>query len=90
MSGYITEFLGKEYTVTSNELDSHSSKASGSEDFAYVSQKVPSLMLALGAGDKREGYSFSQHHPEVIFDEDALPVGSAVYAYAAIRLLEDK
>ncbi|MGN1116315.1 MAG: amidohydrolase, partial [Candidatus Ornithomonoglobus sp.] len=59
------------------------------EDFAYISHKVSSVMLALAAGQPEKGYIYPQHHPKVKFDEAALSVGSAVYAYAAFRWLED-
>jgi hippurate hydrolase len=62
-------------------------RMSGSEDFAYVSEKVPSLMLGLSAGDAREGFSYPQHHPKAIFDECVLSKGAAVYAYTAVRWL---
>jgi hippurate hydrolase len=65
-----------------------SSKTAGSEDFAYVSQKVPALMLALAAGSPDKGYAYPQHHPMVKFDESALAAGSAVYAYTAMRWLQ--
>lgn len=66
-----------------------SSKSAGSEDFAYVSQEVPSIMLALAAGQPEKGYIYPQHHPMVKFDEEALAGGSAVYAYTAMRWLEE-
>ena len=69
--------------------DSKSSKSAGSEDFAYVSQEVPSIMLALAAGQPDKGYCYPQHHPMVKFDESALAGGSAVYAYTAMRWLEE-
>lgn len=62
-------------------------KTAGSEDFAYVSQKVPSVMLALAAGQTRLGYDRPLHHPEVRFDESALPIGAAVYAGTALHWL---
>ncbi len=49
----------------------------GSEDFAYVSQAVPSVMLALAAGDSREGYEHPLHHPCMKLDLRALPYGVA-------------
>ena len=49
----------------------------GSEDFAYVSQAVPSVMLALAAGDSREGYEHPLHHPCMKLDLRALPFGVA-------------
>jgi hippurate hydrolase len=65
------------------------SKSAGSEDFAYVSQAVPSIMLALAAGRPQDGYSYPQHHPQVRFDEAALPAGAATYAYTALRWLAE-
>ena len=66
-----------------------SSKSAGSEDFAYVSHEIPTIMLALAAGQPEKGYRYPQHHPMVKFDEDALSYGSAVYAYTAMRWLEE-
>ena len=64
-----------------------SSKSAGSEDFAYVSQEVPSIMIALAAGQPEKGYSYPQHHPKVKFDEEALTYGTIIYAYTAIKWL---
>ena len=63
-------------------------KASGSEDFAYISHKVPSIMLAVAAGQPEDGYKYPLHHPKVMFDEAALPYGSTAYAYMAVKWLE--
>ncbi len=60
----------------------------GSEDFAYISHEIPSVMVALAAGEKRKGYEYPLHHPKVCFDEDALPLGAALYAGVAINFLE--
>ena len=46
-------------------------------------------MLALAAGQPEKGYKYPQHHPMVKFDEEALIDGSAVYAYTAMRWLEE-
>ena len=86
---YAKELLGKEKTFSVAELGGQSSKTAGSEDFAYISQRVPSIMIALAAGKTEKGYIYGQHHPKVKFDEDALPYGSAIYAYNAIRWLEE-
>ncbi len=79
---------------TVEQLNAHSdskssSKSAGSEDFAYVSQEVPTVMIALAAGHPEQGYIYPQHHPMVRLDESALPYGSAVYAYTALRWLAD-
>ncbi len=57
----------------------------GSEDFAYISHAVPSVMVALAAGEKREGYEYPLHHPKVCFDERALSYGAALYAGVAME-----
>ncbi len=89
ISGYMKELLGESGAFSAAQLGGGSSKTAGSEDFAYVSQKVPSVMLALAAGHPENGYSYPQHHPKAMFDEEALLTGSAVYAYAALRWLEN-
>lgn len=61
----------------------------GSEDFSYISHKVPSIMLALAVGHPEKGYAYPQHHPMVKFDESVLAVGSAVYAHTAMEWLKD-
>ncbi len=59
-------------------------KFSGSEDFAHITHAIPSVMLALAAGRTSEGYTYPLHHPKVCFDEAALPVGAALYAYLGL------
>ncbi len=59
----------------------------GSEDFAYISHEVPSVMVALAAGEDKKGYTYPLHHPKVKFDEDVLPIGAALYAYSALEWL---
>ena len=90
---YVKELLGPGKAFSVTELNAmgggSSSKTAGSEDFAYVSQQVPSVMLALASGQPDKGYCYPQHHPMVKFDESSLPGGSAVYAYTAMRWLEE-
>lgn len=80
------EILGDK-AINIAELGS-SLKSSGSEDFAYISQKTPSIMISLAAGDINKGYQYPLHHPKVTFDEDALPVGSAILTYNTLKWLE--
>ena len=91
---YVKELLGSHQAFSVAELNAMggsqgASKSAGSEDFAYVSQEVPSIMLALAAGQPEKGYRYPQHHPMVKFDEAALTHGAAVYAYTAMRWLEE-
>lgn len=62
-------------------------KLGGSEDFSYVTQEVPSTMLLLASGHSEKGYPYFVHHPKVIFDEQVLAKGAAVYAISAMTWL---
>lgn len=92
---YCKELLGKDMAFSQSELRSLASsnakatKAVGSEDFAYVSHRAPSVMVALASGNTENGCLYPLHHPKVTFDENALAIGSSIYAYSAIRWLED-
>lgn len=91
---YLRELLGQHGAYTAAALTAMAGgktqrKGGGSEDFAFVSQEVPSLMLALAAGTPADGYCYPQHHPMVRFDESILPKGAATYAYVALRWLEE-
>ena len=63
--------------------------AGGSEDFAFVTREIPGLMLAIAAGQPQAGYTFPGHHPKVRFDEATLVKGAGLFAYAAMRWLEE-
>lgn len=90
---YAKELLGEKKAFSVEQLNAMGgqggSKSAGSEDFAYVTQKVPSVMIALAAGQPDKGYAYPQHHPMVKFDEEALKNGTAVYAYVAMRWLSE-
>ena len=58
-------------------------KTMGSEDFSYVTDKVPAAFLSLGAANKDPGKRVGFHNPSIEFDEDAMPVGAAIYAAMA-------
>ena len=90
VSGYLKDLLGAYGAFTTAELSSSKpSRGGGSEDFAYISQEVPALMLALAAGEPAKGYAYPQHHPKVKFDESVLPIGSAVFAWCAMQYLSE-
>lgn len=63
---------------------------SGSEDFAYVSHQVPTALIALSAGSMQDGYRRPLHHPQTRFSEDALYIGAAAYAQAAMSWLTEQ
>ena len=80
--------LGEDRALLSGELGGDAKKASGSEDFANITHRVPSLMVALAAGRPQDGCAYPAHHPRAVFDEAALPVGAAVYAQLALNALK--
>lgn len=87
------ELLGTQKAFSAGQMlamsgEKKTPKTSGSEDFAYISQKVPSIMIALAAGNPTEGYCHPLHHPKVTFDESVLSYGSAIYTYVALRYFE--
>jgi metal-dependent amidase/aminoacylase/carboxypeptidase family protein len=87
---YSTELLGeKKVPDISKFLGGGFSKISASEDFAYVTELVPSTMVALSAGSSKEGYIYPQHHPKITFDESPLYIGTALYANTAIEWLKN-
>jgi len=102
---YMKELLGPQMAFSKGDLETmaaaaaaksgtaasgrKAAKATGSEDFAYFSQEVPAIMLALAGGKAADGYIYPQHHPKVMFDENALPYGTAVYAWSAVKWLAE-
>ena len=63
--------------------------AMGSEDFAFISQKLPnSSYFAIGAADPDKSKWKAQHNPQVLFNEDCLPIGAASYAAVAMEWLK--
>lgn len=84
--GIVAAVAGEEKTFFSAEFPK--SEGGGSEDFAYISREVPSVMIALCAGNRERGYVYPLHHAKTAFDESVLPLGAALYA--AIALSSDK
>ncbi len=90
---YARELLGEKMVFNAAHMATsggRDGRTAGSEDFAYVSRKVPSVMLALAAGESEKGYVHPLHHPAVRFDEEAMPSGAALMAHIALRRLEEK
>ena len=88
VTGYMQQLLGPQGAFTTAQLSGGKpSRGGGSEDFAYISQQIPSVMLALAAGEPAKGYTYPLHHPKVKFDEAALSTGCAVFAWTAMEYL---
>ena len=88
VTGYMQELLGPYGAFTTAQLSGGKpSRGGGSEDFAYISQQVPVVMLALAAGEPSKGYTYPLHHPKVMFDEEALVKGCAAFVWTAMQYL---
>ena len=83
----LSHLLGEENVI---KMKDTKSKVQGSEDFAYIAEKIPSVSVAIAAGNSDDGYTYPLHNPLVIFDENALVVGCKVYAGSVIKILTSK
>lgn len=80
---YATDVVGAERMIPKK------ARSTGSEDFAYFGQAVPSQIFWLGGGVEDKSKRISNHNPKVLFSEDALPYGAAVYVQCAIEWLKE-
>lgn len=65
------------------------SQAMGSEDFAFIAEKVPSAFAAVGTySEAVVGHPRRLHAPDMIIDEKALAVGAALHTQMALAYLE--
>ena len=85
----LKEVLNPDLVLNAADLGG-SMRGGGSEDFAYISQRIPALMLALAAGEPDKGYVYPQHHPKVKFDESVLHIGVAAFVSAAVGFLSEE
>jgi len=87
---YLTELLPEEnYEDMDTFAEGLFKTLSGSEDFGYVTERVPGIFAAMAVSSDDASYQYPQHHPRARFDESSLYIGSAVYAGTAIKWLKD-
>lgn len=85
--GRVREILEKTLpTMGFSTLTPTEGRGNAAEDFAHFAAHVPAICLGLAAGERARGYEHSLHHPAVLFDEEALPIGAALYAACALSL----
>lgn len=58
------------------------------DDFAYFGEQVPASYFKLGVGNVDIGATYPIHSPKFKADENALPIGSAILAQAAVDFLD--
>jgi amidohydrolase len=59
----------------------------GSEDFAFLLEKVPGCFFFVGSANPEKGLNAGHHHPKFDFDEVVLPRAAALMAATVINLL---
>ena len=65
-------------------------RATGSEDFSYLMEKIPSsLFVFLGCYEEESGCIYPVHNEKFRINEDILPVGAAQYAQFAWDYLNE-
>ena len=67
----------------------NSAHGMGSEDFAEITQRIPSSYFMMGAGPEDAAKRLGQHNPRIEFNEDVLSTGAGIYAQAAMDWLEE-
>ncbi|MBD2845383.1 amidohydrolase [Paenibacillus sp. IB182496] len=64
--------------------------STGGEDFAFYTERIPGAFIRLGTSSGSAETSYPLHHPMFDLDEQALPIGSALLATAALEYLNPK
>lgn len=79
------ELLGKEQVVLQTE------PLTGSEDFAFMLEKVPGSYLLIGNGDESTGGhgACMVHNPNYDFNDDNIETGAAYWSLLVERFLSD-
>lgn len=88
VTSYLKEVFPAEEVLNTAELNG-SDVRGGSDDFSYISHEVPSVMVALGAGEPEKGYKYTVHHGKTTFDESVLWRGSTALAACSVKYLEE-
>jgi len=69
------------------EIDPANFVTMGSEDFAFILEKVPGCFFFVGSANPEKGLAASHHHPQFDFDEIVLPSAAALMSEAVVTLL---
>ena len=64
------------------------SRTMGSEDMAFILDRVPGCFVFIGSANDEKGLNASHHHPKFDFDEQALVYGAAILTAAALDMLK--
>ena len=82
------EFLAVIHAMKPEEYLAPTYHVMGSEDFAFISERVPSCYFSIGAAVEDKSKIVDHHNPHVMFNEACLPTAAAAYACVAIDWLK--
>jgi len=68
-------------------LDESAPITMGSEDFAFMMERVPGCFVFVGSANAELGLNYNHHHPKFDVDEQALSQAAALMAQSAIEIL---
>jgi metal-dependent amidase/aminoacylase/carboxypeptidase family protein len=69
-----------------SELDT-TAVTMGSEDMAFVQQKIPGCYIFVGSANHAKGLDAPHHSPKFDIDESILPIGAGLMVAAALDIL---
>ena len=74
--------------VAESDVQAMPAPQMGAEDWSYVLERIPGMMAFLGARPRdRDAEGYPHNHSNLaVFDEDAMAVGTALYAAVALQL----
>lgn len=70
------------------QVDSADYVTMGSEDFAFILEKVPGCFFFIGSANPERGLDAGHHHPRFDIDEAALPIGAALMTASIMAILK--
>jgi amidohydrolase len=69
-------------------IDTRDNITMGSEDFAFIMERVPGCFFFIGSANKEAGLDAGHHHPRFDIDEQALINGTALMTAAVMDILK--
>ena len=72
------------------DVDTSAPTTMGSEDFAFIMEKVPGCFVFIGSANSEKGLDYGHHHPKFDVDEQALINAAAFMAQSAVEILNSK
>jgi len=75
---------------TTKDVDPANYITMGSEDFAFILEKVPGCFFFVGSANPEKGLDAAHHHPKFDIDETALPRAAALMTAAVMDFLSSE